>query len=250
MHARTTFTGENHFSANCWHFFVTREEDATVADILDVAGPIGAVILQHGGPSNLDSVAQPLLVHVLLVHAPKDTKKIDEAEPCLVDSGDSFVLPDLSLAALVDRAKNINAEPLAKPGASRCIEMNAGTTPLANGNGNRVEAIRFRNSDDGLGGGVKLQPGRQGANLELWIAKTLALHIDSRLKRFADFTGGLTEVNAAHEGPCARAWRWRFGAGRAGPRHRCEGKNRDTSEQPTTHCRQILQGMGRHQSGS
>lgn len=250
MHARTTFTGKNHFSANCWHFFVTREEDSTVADILDVAGPVGAVILQHGGPSNLDSVAQPLLVHVLLVHAPKDTKKLGDAEPCLVDSGDSFVLPDLSLAALVNGAKNINVEPLAEPGAAWCIEVDASTTPLANGNGHRVEAIRLWHSDDGMRGGVKSQPGRQGANLELWIAKTLALHIHLRLKRFANFTGGLTQVNATHEGPRSRAWRWRFGTGRAGSRHRCEGKNRDTSEQPTTHCRQILQGMGRHQSGS
>jgi hypothetical protein len=70
-----------------------------------------------------------------------------------------------------------------------------------------------------------------------------------RLELLANLAGGLTQVDATHEGPHARAWRGRCGACCAGSRHGGEGKDSDTSE-PTTHCRQILQGVGRHRSGS
>jgi hypothetical protein len=69
MYAQATFAGKDHFAANRRNLFVTGKEDTAMTDIFDLAGPIGAVILQHRRAANLDSVAHPLFISILLIHS-------------------------------------------------------------------------------------------------------------------------------------------------------------------------------------
>ncbi len=67
-HAWTTFAGKDDFAANRGNGLIAGKEDATVAYILDVACPIGAVVVEHGRTTHLDAIPNPLLVPILLVH--------------------------------------------------------------------------------------------------------------------------------------------------------------------------------------